>query len=108
MTEINPIDYDFPASSDKGVLIVEREALLKQLKARDQRIAQLEAAWNGAGGWISVEDELPDDYELKLVTNGAIHGIAYYHSNGNSWQYQTQTIFNVTHWRPLPAPPERK
>jgi len=68
------------------------------------------AAWNRrASGWISVEERLPEDGGLVLV-----HGGCAYCKNGE-WMSvmdegyrRPQTIlWTVTHWMPLPEPPEK-
>lgn len=65
--------------------------------------------------WISVEDMVP---ELKgtnqevccLVTNGAVIHMAYYTLSGwhfcESGQIKEPMFYDVTHWMPLPEPPE--
>lgn len=65
-------------------------------------------------GWISVKDRLPDDKKQYLICriNGRID-IAYYQPMGDKfsnhepfWQGSTRRFTIVTHWRPLPEPPE--
>jgi hypothetical protein len=65
-------------------------------------------------GWISVKDRLPDDKKQYLICG--LHGridIAYYQPIGDKfsnhepfWQGSTRRFTIVTHWRPLPEPPE--
>lgn len=75
--------------------------------------------------WISVKDRLPDNDEVVLVSTASPKGpiavfTAYYwpyESNAhgdvkNAWQncdldgiYQLNAAY-ITHWMPLPAPPE--
>ena len=60
-------------------------------------------------GWISVEDELPED--SKSVIAGSLSAQwsqQAYCSHGN-WYLEDESALNfVTHWQPLPEPPEKK
>jgi hypothetical protein len=60
-------------------------------------------------GWISVEDSLPPAKTAILVYNGNVFtafyfdGYFYWHpARKPAWSF----IGGVTHWRPLPQPPE--
>jgi len=60
---------------------------------------------NPNNGWISVEDRLPEDGRLVLVSGGVARL-----ENGIWYSYTGYTrqkiIWNVTHWQPLPEPPK--
>jgi hypothetical protein len=71
--------------------------------------------------WINVEDKLPEENVNVLVCDGGNSGYspAMYVGAHNctidavgkktsSWHEAAEynTIFSVTHWMPLPAPPE--
>ena len=82
----------------------------------DRKIALLTAidALGQNNGWISVKDRMPDDKKQYLICriNGRID-IAYYQPMGDKfsnhepfWQGSTRRFTIVTHWRPLPEPPE--
>lgn len=62
--------------------------------------------------WISVKDRMPETYGRYLVHVEDIAGhepqesceyIEYYWGNGRFTGWE---IFRVTHWMPLPEPPE--
>lgn len=59
--------------------------------------------------WISVEDRLPtiDEFVLLLVywPKTSSHAIGYLHIDGN-YRIGRHIIEDVTHWQPLPPPPE--
>ena len=62
--------------------------------------------------WVSVENAVPDPGERVLATDGTFVGEAYrtsantwYRHTGFPWRDCLQSI--VTHWMPLPAPPEK-
>jgi len=58
------------------------------------------------GGWISVEDELPNVAGWYLVFyNGCKMQVAFF--NGKKWPFDNH-YHKVTHWRPLPEPPEEE
>ncbi len=77
--------------------------------------------------WISVKDQLPPkdmdqetDWSITvLITDGKNIGIGYYEFEyfaddptaelqyeSDSWNDDTHIIDDVTHWMPLPKPPE--
>jgi hypothetical protein len=66
------------------------------------------AAWNRrVDGWVKCSPEtMPKCGERYLVANGSIVKEAYL-DGGNEWidRYDI-TLRYVTHWRPLPLPPE--
>lgn len=53
--------------------------------------------------WIKCSDRLPEYAYLVLVTNGIDGGVGEY----DICQWYS-TIKNITHWMPLPGPPEVK
>lgn len=58
--------------------------------------------------WISVEDELPEHAEDVLVfTKNETYSLGHYFY-GDGWSLEEDTIVTdyVTHWMPLPSPPE--
>jgi len=64
--------------------------------------------------WIKCSERLPGDKDyannLVLYENMLMCIVAYYDDNRDSW-YSTETatnVENVTHWMPLPSPPEDK
>lgn len=59
--------------------------------------------------WISVEDRLPihemalgwdGDYQFVMMINGVLH---VHYNDSEGWQRPSARI---THWMPLPEPPE--
>ena len=65
--------------------------------------------------WISVDDRLPEDRASVLITNGSIVGHARIVENGYFGPIfgiiasnDRVPSYNVTHWMPLPTPPEAK
>jgi len=59
--------------------------------------------------WISVEDRLPEKgavvlaFGTRSATTGQFQGIG---SRPWFWYWKGNTIKRVTHWMPLPEPPE--
>ncbi len=64
--------------------------------------------------WISVKDRLPEDTKsvLAWVPNNQCNYMVTLRPNGDwsSWQgdYQYWWCNEITHWMPLPEPPEAK
>ena len=78
--------------------------------ALNARIAELEAAQR----WIPVSERLPEDGETVFVIihdgferfeNGNEVARLTYLGNGNWWSWESER-YVVTHWMPLPQPPE--
>lgn len=61
-----------------------------------------------ASGWIPVSERLPEDAITRLVCRG-FRTVAYY-ENGEWWRVgsngKPEAFPGVTHWMPLPAPPD--
>ena len=62
--------------------------------------------------WISVEDRLPEDIQSVLVTDGLEVTIGWWRSLKYEWDvslYDPGDVVDdtVTHWQPLPSPPEQ-
>ena len=60
--------------------------------------------------WVSVETRLPDEHEEVIITNGENVTAAWFEDyKGGLWHPNPEVIFDVetvTHWMPLPDPPE--
>jgi hypothetical protein len=57
--------------------------------------------------WISVEDDLPD--EFIYVICGGKDGMAILRYNGQVWVDDAGCVYSmsaITHWMPLPEPPK--
>ena len=61
---------------------------------------------NGLGGWISVEERLPEVGQRVLVCSlYDLQNIGWHLGDGR-WQIKTAYPDTPTHWMPLPEPPE--
>lgn len=59
------------------------------------------------GRWISVEEELPKELQTVIIYNGDVDAACYAYGYFETIdQYETNVIDGVTHWMPLPEPPE--
>ena len=76
------------------------------------RIAELEAEiarLREAQRWIPVSDSKSlNDLDLYLVTDGEIVSVGFYTAKWGTWTSpdDLRLPFNVTHWMPLPEPPQ--
>jgi len=60
-------------------------------------------------GWIPVAERLPESGEMVMVWDYGEHLMAWLNFTSNGTAYfsaQGRSNFEVTHWMPLPAPPE--
>lgn len=58
--------------------------------------------------WISVKERLPDERSEVLCFNGYSITVAWYASSVERWYADRgdYRLEDVTHWQPLPEPPE--
>jgi hypothetical protein len=75
----------------------------------DDAIAMIEDAPT-IGGCISVKDRLPDEDDCYLAYGHYGWDILFYDSSEGGWLNMGYRIADgeVTHWRPLPEPPEEE
>ena len=75
------------------------------------------AGWRAADlhpQWISVEEELPPEngktqQSISVwATNGLMSGEFRYNFDTKTWTDMWGDPFDITHWMPLPTPPQRK
>lgn len=67
----------------------------------------------GCGKWMHINDKLPEKY-----VNCLVHYIHSYNSDDGYWaigvchyngeEFLIDKVYQVTHWMPLPKPPERR
>lgn len=63
-------------------------------------------------GWISVEDRLPEKNQAVLgwykdnPFAGYTYGVVSWNGKGWVFVYAQRYVTNVTHWQPMPKPPE--
>lgn len=70
----------------------------------NQRVANTD---NVLGGWISVKDRLPEPDTDVLARRATGMEVESYHKEGNGWwTWDVVNNWRVTHWMPLPEPPE--
>lgn len=80
---------------------------------------QMAKAWQGAmqllydmptltpsNEWVSVEEGLPSPWEEVLVFSEPYVDVGYLLETGDF--YSIRGFNNITHWMPLPAPPDRR
>lgn len=80
---------------------VREEILLELLEKAKELKANMEAD----GGWVNVEDTLPNPCVEMLVIRDGMVTIGYFRNN--KWITRFSTFENnITHWRPLPSPPK--
>jgi len=65
--------------------------------------------------WISVKDRLPEDIsDVLILTKEKELCVGYYRNSDNDWNMYNpccsfhMELHGVTHWMPLPKPPEDK
>ena len=56
--------------------------------------------------WISVDDRVPDDHGMFLVCTSSGFITINGYSIDDGWHWDVEKPSLVTHWMPLPEPPE--
>jgi len=105
-------DKEIIEYSNKYKLFGEARIAIRAIEWMRDRLSQLKPT----EGWISVEDRLPEVGELILMyrESTAIPD-GYFASTGaygffkeGVWGNEEKDDWIVTHWQPLPAPPDKK
>lgn len=80
--------------------------LKKTIRDQRKRIAELEAAQR----WIPVSERLPETYKPVLTVDMSeatqVPVPAFYNPDTECWSTHFKYDLWVTHWMPLPQPPE--
>ena len=81
----------------------------RHLKHFDIKEPRAETVTNRNGfGWISVEERLPDSvYDVMTCRKNGHVQKNYMLVTGN-WLYSSGCVNPITHWMPLPEPPEEE
>ena len=96
MSEINSL------MSWDGTGKIYSEEAVQTLQAEIERLRE-------AQRWIPVSDSKSlNDLDLYLVTDGEIVSVGFYTTKWGTWTSADDLLlpFNVTHWMPLPEPPQ--
>lgn len=82
------------------------DVMFEQTKLVDDWLA-MDAEIKKTHKWISIKDELPGNYSVVLTYDGEVIIIASHFGNGDGFRNSAGfSITGVTHWMPLPHPPE--
>ena len=93
-------------SEHDGTLIEEACNNYHRLKECEEEVKQLRE-------WISVEERLPEDNVKVLILSSDGESMLICYRNAKMKEYIwwdtmfSQSIENVTHWKPLPPPPSK-
>ena len=88
-------EYYYPSEVGSGLPIPLTECI-ELLNEQADKIAKLE------NQWISVEDELPDEFGDYLVYGEGFIESDYWNSTIDEFAFRD----DATHWMPLPKPPK--
>lgn len=74
---------------------------------RDRRCVFCESG-RPTSAWISVKDRLPEDRNQVLCANPYRVTTGWYDAIAKRWyeEYCEERLEGITHWQPLPEPPE--
>ena len=90
--------------------IEDADSIFKHERLRSFQYGYRAGYQAAAPQWISVKDRLPDSTPIVLAMCIDGYELAYYGNYGKGqWTNTLGTEhLNVTHWMPLPKPPEEK
>lgn len=102
--------------AEKRIALLEKEneSIIDINEKHNKRIAEQDkklAALREQAGWIPVSEKLPENKKAVLIWCPMYKNIytAYLDPSDNTWQHfgsHLHSCSNVTHWMPLPAPPQ--
>ena len=95
-------------AGEEPSVLVDIEGELQYKSTADHQLFSTWLARAEQGGWISVEDRLPETYEEVLVAwSDGDFGFAERINNEIGTQIWGATLSQavITHWQPLPQPP---
>lgn len=89
---------DFGELDDVSVMLLDAAAAIEELQAEVPH-------------WVSVEDEIPEDGEWAIFTNGKVITVERLKHDAYDHFYPPSKWFNfedATYWMPLPEPPKEE
>lgn len=79
-----------------------KEVYRYEVEMKDPYLTGFKAGVEFAQRWISVEEEMPHDYERLLVKDNSNDYELSYHDELNRWcNPDFSSIGTITHWRPI-------
>jgi len=80
---------------------------VKEIESLTTQLAETRKELSEANKWIPVSERLPDDNEDVLAFDSYESVCAEgYFSDGKQWFVIGWINYNITHWMPLPKPPQ--
>ena len=103
--DIGYLEYDLEYGEEQG-----QGMTAVNVNCLRSAIDFVNSALQGYQPWVSVEDRLPDGdvASVLIYTNKGGVSEGQYYPSIKSWERFRWSVENadVTHWKPLPAPPE--
>ena len=93
------IDGDYWGNSTPDETII--DTLLTRYAAAERSLATLGTQGTAANGWISVEEELPEEGQKILALEKGDPIVTWFYDK-ECWE-----DMSITHWLPIPALPEK-
>lgn len=98
----------FEATMEVGVS-VDKDELIKALRYdRDQYAKGYADGKKATSAWISVEERLPEQYGPFLIADNEGNMEVATWTKQFGWFSGCNRVKHVTHWMPLPEPPQMK
>ena len=98
--------------TDYKTIFTRIDDMIKNYECSDKRVLEYiyQELQNEGIGWIPVSERLPENTNLVIIFD-RFRKLGQYISSTNGWYDEDSNLEfpneNVTHWQPLPAPPEQ-
>lgn len=97
-------------NSESHVAALQKE--IEGLRAQNKKLQAIATELQSKSQWVSVTERMPEDYIRVLTNDGRGNTHIFSHSKALRFPFgigpNNHRYYQVTHWMPLPEPPEEE